>query len=89
MLTLPATLTQSQAQATLAGLLAALPQEGAQVVVVDASALTEFDSAALAVLLALRRACSAAGKTLVCDRLTPRLSELAALYGISELITPA
>ena len=88
MLTLPATLTQSQAQATLAGLLAAVPQEGAQVVV-DASALTEFDSAALAVLLALRRACAAAGKTYACDRLTPRLSELAALYGISELITPA
>jgi phospholipid transport system transporter-binding protein len=88
MLTLPATLTQSQAQATLAGLLAAVPQEGAQVVV-DASALTEFDSAALAVLLALRRQCMAAGKTLVCDRLTPRLSELAALYGITELFTPA
>jgi phospholipid transport system transporter-binding protein len=88
MLTLPATLTQSQAQATLAGLLAAMPQEGTQVVL-DASALTEFDSAALAVLLALRRQCVAAGKTLVCDRLTPRLSELAALYGITELITLA
>ena len=88
MLTLPATLTQSQAQATLASLLAAVPQEGPQVVV-DASALTEFDSAALAVLLALRRQCVAAGKTLVCDRLTPRLSELAALYGITEIITPA
>ena len=88
MLTLPATLTQSQAQATLAGLLAALPQEGAQVVV-DASALTEFDSAALAVLLALRRQCVAAGKTLVCDRLTPRLSELFNDTATTEIYTLA
>ena len=88
MLSLPATLTHAQAQATLAGLLAAMPQEGAQVVV-DASALSDFDSSALAVLLALRRKCTAQGKALVCQQLTPRLVELAALYGITELITPA
>ena len=86
MLTLPATLTQSQAQATLAGLLAAVPQEGAQVLV-DASALSDFDSSALAVLLALRRQCTAQGRALVCQHLSPRLTELAALYGITELIT--
>jgi phospholipid transport system transporter-binding protein len=86
MLVLPAILTQSQAQATLAQLEAALAQVSGPRVVVDGAALLEFDSAALAVLLALRRRCLALGKTLVCERLTPRLAALAALYGISELL---
>jgi phospholipid transport system transporter-binding protein len=86
MLVLPAALTQSQAQATLAQLEAALAQISGPRVVVDGAALLTFDSAALAVLLALRRRCQSQGKTLVCERLTPRLAALAALYGIEALL---
>ena len=82
---LPATLTLAQAEPTLAALRQQLPAQGAQVSL-DASALREFDSAALAVLLALRRDCQALGKALVCSHLNPRLGALAALYGVSELI---
>ena len=84
---LPAILTLAQAEPTLAALRQQLPAQGAQVSL-DASALREFDSAALAVLLALRRDCQALGKNLVCRQPTPRLMALASLYGIEALITP-
>lgn len=87
MLTLPAVLMHPQAQATLARLLAALPQQGPKVLV-DAAALTEFDSSALAVLLDLRRHCLQKGQTLVCQALDPRLAALAKLYGIASLLQP-
>ena len=60
---LPATLTQAQAQsvahALVKDLLANVAQGGQAVV--DASALTQFDSSALAVVLACRRAVLAQG----------------------------
>ncbi len=54
--------------------------------VVDAAALKEFDSSALALLLACRREALAAGKTFSVRGLSARLEQLAGLYGISELI---
>lgn len=85
MLTLPATLTQTQARQSLSALGAALALDGAQVVV-DASALQQFDSAALAVLLALRRQAQALGKSMQLQGLPPRLANLARLYGVSDLL---
>lgn len=55
-------------------------------VVVDASALEKFDSAALAVLLELRREGLAQGKVMRFRGLPQRLRDLAGVYGIAELL---
>jgi len=86
-LTLPAALTQTTASACLRELAAALPAEPGGVVV-DASPLIHFDSAALAVLLALRRQALQRSKTLAIQGLPARLGDLARLYGIAELLAP-
>ena len=58
---LPAVLMQAQAQAVADGLVASLTAQLARggEAVLDASALTQFDSSALAVVLACRRAVQA------------------------------
>ena len=88
-LALPHELTLAQATACLARLTQALPGEGGPQVVLDASALTRFDSAALAVVLACRRQALASGKQLQVQGLPSRLADLAALYGVDGLLTPA
>ena len=55
-------------------------------VVADASDMQEFDSSALAVLLACRREAHAADKTFSVKNLPERLRQLADLYGVAELI---
>lgn len=89
MLTLPAELTQTQARACLGALAQGLRAAADAAVVVDASALQRFDSAALAVLLALRRESLALGKTFAVAHMPVRLADLATLYGIGELLTAA
>lgn len=84
-LKLPALLTQATASTCLRELSAALPTQPADVVV-DASGLNKFDSAALAVLLSLRRAALGLGKGFTVSGLPPRLADLARLYGIAELL---
>ena len=86
MLVLPSELTQTQAKACLGRLVAALRSSEGEVVEVDASALTRFDSSALAVLLEFRREALALGKRFVVQGLPGRLENLASLYGISELL---
>ena len=86
MLRLPDTLLHNTAAATLTELLLASRTESSTRVVVDATALLRFDSTALAVLLELRRAVLKAGKTLVLQGIPSRLSDLARLYGIDELL---
>ena len=86
MLRLPDTLVHTTAAATLAELLLAVRAEPSANVAVDATALLRFDSTALAVLLELRRAVLLAGKTLVLQGVPTRLSDLARLYGIEELL---
>jgi phospholipid transport system transporter-binding protein len=86
MLTLPATLTQNQAQVCLDALTVGVQREADSQVVVDAASLKSFDSSALAVLLALRRECARAGKRFVVQGLPDRLRDLAALYGIEALL---
>ena len=88
MLALPDQLTHGQATACLAGLVANLAVEAAPVQV-DASALRNFDSSALAVLLELRRACSGVGKLMVVQGLPDGLRDLAALYGVEGLLPSA
>jgi phospholipid transport system transporter-binding protein len=58
-------------------------------VVVDATALSRFDSAALAVLLEFRRESLAVGKRFSIRGLPSRLGDLATLYGIVELLPSA
>ena len=88
MLQIPATLTFAQVRPTLALLAGALREPGTRLVV-DLGALQHFDSSALAVLLECRRQAVAAGKTLELQGLSPRLQELASLYGIDSLLLPA
>jgi phospholipid transport system transporter-binding protein len=89
MLTLPATLTQSQANDCLEKLTQDVQQEAEKKVIVDAAPLSNFDSSALAVLLAVRRECARAGKLFAVKGLPDRLRDLAALYGIEGLLTAA
>ena len=87
-LVLPPQLRQAEAKACLHGLLLELPAQDA-VVVVDAGPLLRFDSAALAVLLELRRQSLAISKTFAVAQMPTRLADLAALYGIGDLLVAA
>ncbi len=89
MLTLPATLSHAQAGACLSEQLPALRAESGNTVQVDASRLNQFDSSALAVLMAFRREALALGKGFAVVGLPPRLANLAVLYGIDGLLPQA
>jgi phospholipid transport system transporter-binding protein len=85
---LPAVLMQAQAQAVaneLTSVLGACVSEGGEPVL-DASALTQFDSSALAVILACRRAVLARGAQLRVRGLPARAQALAKVYGLSALL---
>jgi phospholipid transport system transporter-binding protein len=84
-LELPAQLTQTTATACLRDLSAAVRTQPAEVVV-SAAGLGRFDSAALAVLLSLRREALALGKTFALANTPARLADLARLYGIETLL---
>jgi phospholipid transport system transporter-binding protein len=88
LLKLPAVLTHHQAGDWARSLKVALRLDAADAagVVADASALQQFDSSALAVLLDCRRETLALGKTFAVQNLPPRLRQLAGLYGIAGLI---
>ncbi len=88
MLTLPPVLTHEEAASFAGQMKHLVGQEGASVVA-DASALTRFDSSALAVLLACRREAMAAGKDFHVWGLPARLRQLAGLYGVAELVPAA
>ena len=88
MLILPAAVTHAQALETARALKAQVAAEAAGVVL-DASALTQFDSSALAVMLACRREALAKGKSFAVHGLPARLGQLAGLYGVTELIPEA
>ncbi len=85
---LPAVLMQAQAQAVtdeLAPLLGSCVSAGGEAVL-DASALTQFDSSALAVILACRRAVLERGAHLRIKGLPERAQALAKVYGLSDLL---
>ena len=86
-LRLPAVVTHARANACTKALREALRlSQGAPVVRVDAGALQQFDSSVLAVLLDCRRDVAAMGWQFEVDRLPERLRQLAALYGVAELM---
>ena len=85
-LELPERLTLSEADQTLARLGGELAQHADAVVVVNTGSLRVFDSSALAVLLELRRRLLAQGKTLRVNGWPRRLEDLAALYGVRDLL---
>lgn len=88
MFKLPAVLTHAIASrlfATIEGEVTSM-QNG---VVVDAGALQQFDSSALAVLLECRREALRAGKTFAVLAAPERLLQLAGVYGVAELIPTA
>jgi phospholipid transport system transporter-binding protein len=88
-LVLPAELTHAHASACSRMLAQALRSDPSPQAVADASALRAFDSSALAVLLECRREALSLGKTFAVAHLPARLRELAALYGVAELLPAA
>ncbi|MEY4883146.1 MAG: hypothetical protein RIS34_1000 [Pseudomonadota bacterium] len=89
MLVLPSELMHAQANACLRMLVQGLRSQSGAAIVVDAAGLGRFDSSALAVLLEFRRECLAAGKRFSVSGLPERLRDVAGLYGIGELLSPA
>ena len=88
MLELPAVLTHAAATEffyTVGKNVPSLPEQ----VVVDATALRQFDSSALAILLECRRQAMAEGKTFAVSGAPDRLLQLAGVYGLASLIPVA
>ena len=83
-LRLPSVLMHPQASVCRAELVQAMAGMQDRVVLLDASPLTQFDSSALAVLLACRREAQALGRQLQVQGLSEPLRELATLYGVLE-----
>ncbi|MFT3717793.1 STAS domain-containing protein [Pseudorhodoferax sp.] len=88
MLVLPAELTHAQASASLHMLLQGMASLQGPVLV-DAGALRQFDSSALAVLLECRREAMAQGRGFTVRGLPVRLRALAGLYGVDMLLPAA
>lgn len=86
MLVLPPALTHREASACLRMLVQGLPSQSGPAVQIDAASLEQFDTSALAVLLEFRRVSLAMGKRFEVQGLSPRLLDLAELYGVSGLI---
>ena len=89
MLLLPATLTADEARTTLRLLMQTLKSEPESGVVIDASALQQFDSSALAVLLECQRQAQAWGRAFSVRQPPGKLSALAKLYGVDGLLLGA
>lgn len=87
-LRLPEVLMHAQARGCLDDLVRAMTNSQDRVVLLDAAALQQFDSSALAVLLACRREAHSLGRSLEVQGLTARLAQLARLYGVLPLLQP-
>ena len=86
MLSLPATLSLVDAHAAMRPLADAVSREPTDRLHVDAAGLQQFDSSALAVLLECRRLAEKSGRTFQLSGAPSRLSQLARLYGVAELL---
>lgn len=86
MLTLPPQMTLLQAKQTLTSLSAAVSTTTEASVVIDAAALQQIDTSALAVLLECRRRAEALQKNFEVIHVPSRLMELARLYGVDGLL---
>jgi phospholipid transport system transporter-binding protein len=83
---LPAATTLDQAPELLRQLEQGLSAAGSGPLRIDAAAMKEFDTSALALLLEASRRARQQGGTLVVDGAPPKLIELARLYGVDELL---
>jgi phospholipid transport system transporter-binding protein len=83
-LQLPQTLTLAEASAVLASL--SMPAQQEKIWRVDASALAEFDTAALSVLLELQRRAGSLGAQIEIQQAPVKLRQLATLYGVDALL---
>lgn len=88
LLALPAVASIAQAQALEREVDAAVASADADGLQVDASALAEFDTSAIALLLHAQRSARARGLPLQLTGAPPKLRELARLYGVEELLPP-
>jgi len=79
MLLLPATLTMNEARDALAMLSQALRREPESDIIIDASSLQQFDTAAIAVLLECKRLAQAWGKGFAVRHTPPKLAALTKL----------
>lgn len=75
-----------QTVAELAATLPAATADGTGVFMVDASALTDYDTSTIALLMQARRAAQAAGRDFSVQGAPAQLQQLAALYGVEELL---
>ena len=89
MLVLPPELTHRQATACLHMLKQGLRVHRDSTVVVDAHALTVFDTSALAVLLECRREALSEGKQCAVQGMPAGLAGMAGLYGVDALLVAA
>jgi len=95
MLMLPAVITHAEVPHVLRLFKQTLDQAAgkgpvdAAMLTVDGSALTHFDSSALAVLLECQRMARAKGRAFAVQSLPAKLTELARLYGVDGLLQSA
>lgn len=85
-LALPEQLTMQSAAQALTALKREAEGQPGSAVVIDAQHLRVLDSSAVAVLLELRRDLQGRGQSLSLRQPPQRLSDLVALYGVSELL---
>ena len=90
MLLLPASINVNDARDVLHMLAQSMKSEGSSnaEAVLDASALQQFDSSALAVLLECQRLAQASGRGFAVRGAPAKLAQLAKLYGMDELLLP-
>jgi phospholipid transport system transporter-binding protein len=79
----PSSLTMQDAASSLRSGLDAIASGSTEI---DLSRLARFDSAAVAALLAWRRAAQSAGVSLQISGAPPGMQSLARLYGVAELL---
>ena len=84
---LPEDATLEQA-AALAATVPASVAEGTGMFTVDASGLKAYDTSTIALLLQAQRLARAAGRGFAIEGLPAQLTQLAALYGVEELLSP-
>jgi len=82
---LPQSLTLDSAAAALRSLHNAATSSAGPLTI-DASALTVFDTAALALLLQAKRLARSASRAFEVQGAPPKLRQLAQLYGVAELL---
>jgi phospholipid transport system transporter-binding protein len=86
LLVLPGTLTLREAMVALRMFEQTLKSDDAATLIVDASALRAFDSAAVAVLLECRRMARSWNKGFEIQGAPAKLTDLVLLYGVDSLL---